>query len=117
MDATLPLEQWRRPRPWAWILTVFVPLPMDWKGIGRGLEGKAGRGALYEGGAYKFALASFPEAVGMTCVDAAVAAIEGEALPEVYESPTTVVSRGEFEEYFVKNGDTWNINFDKLNEL
>lgn len=51
----------------------------------------------------------------MTCVDAAVAAIEGEALPEVYESPTTVVSRGEFEEYFVKNGDTWNINFDKLN--
>lgn len=80
-----------------------------------GLEGKAGRGALYEGGAYKFALASFPEAVGMTCVDAAVAAIEGEALPEVYESPTTVVSRGEFEEYFVKNGDTWNINFDKLN--
>lgn len=82
-----------------------------------GLEGKAGRSALYEGGAYKFALASFPEAVGMTCVDAAVAAIEGETLPEVYESPTAVVNREEFEEYFVKNGDTWNINFDKLSEL
>ena len=82
-----------------------------------GLEGKAGRNALYEGGAYKFALASFPEAVGMTCVDAAVAAIEGEELPEVYESPTAVVSRDDFEKYFVQDGDTWNINFDQLSAL
>ena len=53
----------------------------------------------------------------MTCVDAAVAAIEGEELPEVYESPTAVVSRDDFEEYFVQDGDTWNINFDQLSAL
>lgn len=82
-----------------------------------GLEGKAGRNALYNGGAYKFALASFPEAVGLSCVEAAVAAIEGEELPELYESPTVVVPREEFENYFVQDGDTWNINFEKLSEL
>lgn len=82
-----------------------------------GLEGKAGRNALYEGGAYKFGLASFPEAVGMTCVDAAVAAIEGEELPETYESKTAVVTREDFEDYFIEDGDTWSINFDKLSSL
>jgi len=82
-----------------------------------GLEGKAGRSALYEGGAYKFALASFPEAVGSSCVKAAVAAIEGEELPELYESPTAIVTHDDFEEYFIKNGDTWDINFDKLKSI
>lgn len=79
-----------------------------------GLEGKAGRNALYEGGAYKFALASFPEAVGMTCVDAAVSAIEGEELPDTCEAKTAVVTREDFEDYFVKDGDTWSLNFEKL---
>lgn len=95
-------------------------LGMDLEGICAityGLEGIAGRSALYEGGAYKFALASFPEAVGVSCVDAAVAAIEGESLPEQYESPTTIVSHEEFENYFVKNGDVWDINFDTLATL
>ena len=82
-----------------------------------GLEGIAGRNALHDGGAYKFALASFPEAVGMTCVQAAVEAIEGEDLPENYESPTAIVTTEDFEEYFVQDGDTWSINFDKLSTL
>lgn len=82
-----------------------------------GLEGIAGRSAMHDGGAYKFALASFPEAVGMTCVEAAVEAIEGEDLPETYESPTAIVTKDDFEEYFVQDGDTWEINFDKLSEL
>lgn len=82
-----------------------------------GLEGIAGRTALYNGGAYKFALASFPEAVGVSCVDAAVAAIEGKELPQQYESPTAIVSQEDFKDYFVQNGEKWDINFDKLAEL
>ena len=82
-----------------------------------GLEGIAGRTALYNGGAYKFALASFPEAVGVSCVDAAVEAIEGKELPEQYESPTAIVSQEDFKDYFVQNGEKWDINFDKLAEL
>lgn len=82
-----------------------------------GLEGVAGRGALHDGGMYKFGLASFPEAVGVTCIEAAVEALEGADLPETYTSPTAIVSHEQFEDYFVRENDVWNINFDALSKL
>lgn len=82
-----------------------------------GLEGAAGRAALREGGMYAAGLSMFPEFVGAACVDAAVAALEGEALPENYASPTVVISAAEFGAYFIEQGDKYLVDFDAVRDL
>ncbi len=82
-----------------------------------GLEGIAGRSALEKGGMYKAGMAMFPEYVGVTCVDAAFAAINGEEIEEKTQSPTSVITNAEFDQYFIKDGDSYGLNFDAVAAL
>lgn len=82
-----------------------------------GLEGIAGRGEMAAGGMCKLALASFPEACGVSCIDACVKALNGETLPEMWNSPAAVITAAEFDSYFIENGDTYSVNYEKLSEL
>ncbi|MCC8165049.1 MAG: sugar ABC transporter substrate-binding protein [Planctomycetes bacterium] len=76
-----------------------------------GLEGAAGRAALQEGGIYAAGLSMFPEFVGAACVDAAVAALEGEDLPENYASPTVVIPAADFSAFFIEEDGAYLVNF------
>ena len=82
-----------------------------------GLEGVAGRSALKEGGIYSAGLSMFPEFVGVACVDAANDALNGEEVPEHYVSPTAVIPSAEFDKYFIKNGEKYDLNFDAVRDL
>ncbi len=82
-----------------------------------GLEGAAGRAALEEGGIYAAGLSMFPEFVGAACVDAAVAALEGEDLPENYASPTIVIPASDFSTFFIESDGQYRVNFDAVREL
>jgi ABC-type sugar transport system substrate-binding protein len=81
-----------------------------------GLEGVAGRTALYDGSANS-GLSMFPEYVGTTCVNSAMDAIEGKNLPKEYLSPTTVVTRDDFKNYFIEQGGKFLVNFDAVQAM
>jgi ABC-type sugar transport system substrate-binding protein len=81
-----------------------------------GLEGVAGRTALYDGSA-NAGLSMFPEYVGTTCVNSAMDAIEGKALPKEYLSPTTVVTRDDFKNYFIEQNGKFLVNFEAVQAM
>lgn len=81
-----------------------------------GVEGAAGREALKSDDLITAGLCSFPEYVGSVCVDAAVDAINGEAKEE-YISPTTVIEKADFDQYFTKDGDSYKVNFEAVDKL
>lgn len=85
--------------------------------IGFGFEGSAGREALLAGGSYKAAVAMFPDYVGVSLIDAAVKAAEGEELPENYESGTVVITQDNFADYYTEKGDVYETNFEAITEL
>ncbi len=82
-----------------------------------GLEGVAGRSALQEGGIYAAGLSMFPEFVGAACVDAAVDALEGRAVPEHFASPTMVIPAAEFATFFSEKDGKYLINFEAVRKL
>ncbi|MCC8180522.1 MAG: hypothetical protein LIP23_06400, partial [Planctomycetes bacterium] len=82
-----------------------------------GLEGSAGRSALQEGGIYAAGLSMFPEFVGAACIDAAVAALEGEDVPANWASPTAVIAAEDFDRYFTEQDGKYLVNFDAVREL
>lgn len=81
-----------------------------------GVEGAAGREALKNEDLITAGLCSFPEYVGSVCVDAAVDAINGNAKEE-YISPTTVIEKADFDQYFTKDGDSYKVNFEAVDKL
>lgn len=85
--------------------------------IGFGFEGKVGQEALLSGGPYKAACAMFPNFVGVSLVDAALAVSNGETLPAHYETPTVAMTRDIFDQYYTKDGDKYKLNFDAVRAL
>lgn len=81
-----------------------------------GVEGAAGREALKSDDLVTAGLCSFPEYVGSVCVDAAVDAVAGNAKEE-YISPTTVIEKKDFDQYFTKDGDSYKVNFEAVDKL
>ena len=85
--------------------------------IGFGFEGVVGREALLAGGPYKAAVAMFPDYVGVSLIDAAMMAANGEELPENYESGTVVITQENFADFYTKEGDEYVTNFDAIRAL
>ena len=85
--------------------------------IGFGFEGVVGREALLSGGPYKAAVAMFPDYVGVSLVDAAVMAANGETLPENYESGTVVITQDNFADFYTQDGDEYITNFEAIRAL
>lgn len=85
--------------------------------IGFGFEGNVGREALLSGGPYKAAVAMFPDYVGVSLVDAAVMAANGEELPENYESGTVVITQDNFADFYTQDGDNYVTNFEAIRGL
>lgn len=85
--------------------------------IGFGFEGKVGQEALISGGPYKAACAMFPQFVGVGVINAAVALANGETLPAHYETPTAVMTADVFPNFYTKNGENYDLNFDAVREL
>ncbi len=77
-----------------------------------GLGGKLGKDMLAAPGPYKAAAAMFPELVGPACIDAAVCAYHGCALPDRLVTPTVVLTERTITEYYDRDavlGD-WVLN-------
>lgn len=85
--------------------------------IGFGFEGAVGQNALLSGGPYKAAVAMFPNFVGVSLIDAAVALYNGEELPDHYETPTIVITLDNFDQFYNKVGDKYEMDFDTIREL
>lgn len=85
--------------------------------IGFGLEGIVGQTALLGHTPYKAVLAMFPNFVGLSLVEAAVALGKGEALPPHYETPTIVLTPENFKTYYRQEGNGYVMNFDAIRRL
>jgi len=86
--------------------------------LGFGLEGSVGRDALLSDSSYKAAVAMFPDYVGAAIIDVAEMAAVGEELPETYSTPTIVITKDNFAEFYTDNGDgTVTTNFDAIDAL
>ncbi len=59
----------------------------------------------------------FPEYVGVSSIDSAFTAINGEQLPKRTISPTIVIAAENFNDYFIKNGAKYDINFEAVANL
>ncbi len=85
--------------------------------LGFGFEGIVGRDALLSGSPYKAAVAMFPDYVGAKIVDAAIDAANGVA-QETYESPTVVITRDNFDQFYTEVGDgEYETNFAAIDAL
>jgi ABC-type sugar transport system substrate-binding protein len=85
--------------------------------IGLGFEGVVGREALLSGGPYQAAVAMFPDYVGVSVVDAAMKAYNGESLPANYESGTIVITQENFSQFYTKQGNDYITNFEAIRAL
>lgn len=75
-----------------------------------GLEGNAGAKAMMEEGTLTMAMAYMPEYYGFKMVEAALKAAKGEELPDFYPSPVRIVTKENFNEFYTKNGDNYELN-------
>jgi ABC-type sugar transport system substrate-binding protein len=85
--------------------------------IGFGLEGVVGREALLSDGPYKAAVAMFPDFVGVSVVDAAYKAANGETLPPHIATGTIVITQENFSQFYTKVGNDFVTNFDAIRAL
>ena len=85
--------------------------------IGFGLEGTVGRAALLGKTTYRAALGMFPEFVGASLVDAAVAVAGGKVLPAHYETPTRMVTLDNFDQFYRPEGDDYALRLDAVRAL
>lgn len=85
--------------------------------FGFGVEGQAGKGALTSDGPYLAGLAMFPEYVGATLIEQAIAAAEGEEIPERTVTPAAVVTADNLGDYYTNEGGTWVIDYDAVAAL
>jgi DeoR/GlpR family transcriptional regulator of sugar metabolism len=84
-----------------------------------GLEGKATRDLLAQGGLFKLCAAMFPEVVGRACIDATVCAHHDCALPERITTPFAIVTQESLERYYLPDDgpDGWRINWPAVEKL
>lgn len=86
--------------------------------IGFGFEGVVGREALLGGTPYRSALAMFPDYVGASLIDAAIAVKNGEKLPQHFETPTLMITADNFPQFYSRNADSgYTTNFAAIDAL
>ena len=85
--------------------------------MGLGLGGSVGRAALLAGTSYRAARGMFPEFVGVSLVEAAVAVAGGETLPAHYETPTLMITLENFEQFYRPEGDDYALRLDAVRAL
>ncbi|MDR0518665.1 MAG: substrate-binding domain-containing protein [Clostridiales Family XIII bacterium] len=85
--------------------------------VGYGLEGVVGREALQDDTPIVAELAMFPDFVGACIVDASKKAVAGEDLPERYLTPTTMVTKETYGDFYTQEGDAWILDFDAVEAL
>ena len=85
--------------------------------IGFGFEGIVGRNALLGNTPYKAALGMFPNFVGVSLIDAALALSKNEILPPHYETPTIMITQDNFKTFYRQDGDSYSMNFDAIRAL
>ena len=85
--------------------------------IGFGFEGNVGREALLDGGPYKAAVAMFPDYMGVSLINASYKVVNGEAVPENYESGTVVITQDNFSEFYSLEDGVYVTNFRAIDAL
>jgi len=85
--------------------------------LSHGLEGNAGCKAIAEEKSLTAAYALFPEVYGQSMLRAAVAAVKGEELPELYKSPMTMVTAENLGSFYVKEGEEYKLDFESAKKL
>jgi DeoR family transcriptional regulator, fructose operon transcriptional repressor len=79
-----------------------------------GLEGDTLKNALLAGGYCRAGVAMFPEIVGPTCVEAAIAAYAGRRLPERLVTPHAVLTADTIEQFYDHDDGGWRIRWPAL---
>jgi len=85
--------------------------------IGFGFEGSVGQDALMGDTPYKAALAMFPNFVGVSLIDAAVALGKGVEFPAHYEMPTKMITPENFYTFYRQQGDGFAMNYPAIRRL
>jgi DeoR/GlpR family transcriptional regulator of sugar metabolism len=80
-----------------------------------GLEGETLKDELMTPNSYcKAGLAMFPEIVSLTCVEAAIAAFNGQSQPENYTTPHVVLNAATLPEYYRKTDTKWELDWETV---
>lgn len=85
--------------------------------VGTGSEGLAFLNEMNAGGPYKIEAAMFPEAIGYTSIDTAVALFMGEDVVEHVVSPTSAVTLDTVGQFYEYDGESRQIQWDAVNAL
>lgn len=85
--------------------------------VGTGGEGLAFLHEMERGGPLQLEAAMFPEKVGFTTIDTAVAMFRGEDLPEHVVSPTYTLTADTYSEFYEYDGQSRTIIWDAVNAL
>ncbi|RVT82728.1 sugar ABC transporter substrate-binding protein [Rhodobacteraceae bacterium CCMM004] len=85
--------------------------------VGTGAEGLAFLHEMFADGPFKLEAAMFPEMIGYTSIDTAVALFQGEDLPEHVVSPTTAVNVDNVTDFYSYDGESRQIQWDAVNAL
>jgi DeoR/GlpR family transcriptional regulator of sugar metabolism len=88
--------------------------PEDMVVVTFGLEGDKLKNELMLGGYCKIGLAMFPEIVGLTCIEAAIAAYNHQPVPEKYVTPHVVLTAESLPEYYRKGPQGWDLDWDAI---
>ncbi len=82
-----------------------------------GLEGETLKNELMMPNSYcKAGLAMFPEIVSLTCVEAAIAAFNGQPQPENYTTPHVVLNAATLPDYYRKRETKWELNWETAHD-
>jgi DeoR family fructose operon transcriptional repressor len=81
-----------------------------------GLEGDTLKNGLMDGAYCAGGLAMFPEIVGPTCVEAAIAAYNHKPLPQHIVTPYVIVTAETLPELYARVGNHWSLRWEKVKE-
>lgn len=82
-----------------------------------GLEGETLKNELMTPNSYcKAGLAMFPEIVSLTCVEAAIAAFNGQPQPENYITPHVILNAVTLPDYYRKTETKWELNWETAHD-
>lgn len=82
-----------------------------------GLDGNSARNAIADGTYYQASLAMFPEIVGRSCVEAAIAAYNNHSLSRNFVTPHAIITSENIHEYYQRSADGWELRWDQATRL
>ena len=85
--------------------------------FGFGVEGRAGKSALTDGGPYKAGLAMFPEFVGRRLIEQAQAVHDDKKVEERTITPAAVLTADNLATYYTRSGNDWKINYAAVEKI